>query len=462
MKLKRKSINIIGLISAVIFLLALLYNQFVPELYRWTAFLIGSLFILVMIFRKLPKTLIIVMSVLMILTSTLLFYTQYSAERILDYFEKEVNVVSFVVLKTNPIQTMEDAKGKFFGKLQIMEDELSNYLSSQVKAKFGYNMNLLTYNENEDAIGSLDNGNIDVLLLDDSIWEYLTDENPAFISRVRVIHTISKEITKEDIKKEVEVDKDSFVVLISGIDTFGSINRRSRSDVNMLLVVNPKTGKVLMVSLPRDLYVQLACKNDAYDKLTHSGIYGINCTVQTIENFFEIDINYYVRLNFTSFINIVDALGGVTIYNETTFISHDGFEFKKGNVTLDGTLAHHYVRERKAFEGGDGQRIQNQQKVLTAMIKKALSPTMLTKIERVVGIVSKNIDTNISSTEISKLIKLQLNKGIDWQFSSAFITGTDAYRPTYSIGNMDLFVVIPDIDSVVSVKDIIRNMMDEE
>ncbi len=457
--MKRKHVNIVGLISSVLFLIALLYNQFIPGLFRWSALILGVLFLFVLIARRLPKIIIVIMSILMFMTSVFLVYTQYSAERILDYFESELNVVSFIVLKSSPIESLSDAEGKFFGTLSVMDKEMVDHIVTEVKSDFGYNLNLLTYTGNQDAMDALDSGNIEVLVLDDSIWEFMAEENPDFMKSVRVVHTISKEILKDDITKEVEVDKDSFVILISGIDTFGSINRRSRSDVNMLLVVNPVKGQVLMVSLPRDLYVPLACKNDAYDKLTHSGIYGINCTVQTIEKFLDIDINYYVRLNFTSFINIVDAMSGVRIYNEMAFVSHDGITFEKGNLDLDGTQAYHYVRERKAFEGGDGQRIQNQQKVLTAMIKKMLSPVMLTKIERIIGIVSKNIDTNISSTEISKLIKLQIEKGIDWEFASAYITGTDALRQTYSVKNTNLYVVIPDFDSLRAVQNSISDTM---
>ncbi len=458
--MKRKHLNYIGLISSVLFIVALLYNQFVPGMFRGIALALSLSFLLVLFIKKLPKFIIMILSVLLILTSTFLFYTQYSAERILDYFEKEVNVVSFIVLKSSPIENMEDAKGKFFGKLSIMEKDLVDHIVAEVKSDFGYNLNLLSYKENQDAVNALENGNIEVLILDDSIWEFLEDENPEFIKKVRVIHTISKEILKDDITKEVEVDKDSFVILISGIDIFGSINRRSRSDVNMLLVINPNKGQVLMVSLPRDLYVPLACKNNAYDKLTHSGIYGINCTVQTVEKFFDIDVNYYVRLNFTSFINIVDAMGGVSIYNEMAFVSSpDKVPFSKGDLHLDGILAYNYVRERKAYEGGDMQRIQNQQKVLTAMIKKVLSPLMFTKIERIVEITSRNIDTNISSNEISKLIKLQIEKGIDWEFQSAFLTGIDAYRQTYSMGNMNLYVVLHNADSLTALKQKIADVM---
>lgn len=458
---KRRIVNIIGLISAVIFMISLAYNQFVPSIFRWSAFTLVALFVLVMILKKLPKVLIIFLSVVLILTSSLLFYTQRSAERILDYFEVEVNVVSFVVLKTNPIEKIEDAEGKFFGALKIMEEELSDQIVREVKKQYGFNLNLLNFGEKAEAISALDDGNIDVLMLDDSILEFLVEDDPQFITRIRVIHTMSKEIIKEDITKDAEIDEDSFVVLLSGIDTAGSINRRSRSDVNMLLVVNPVKSEVLMVSLPRDLYVALSCKDNKYDKLTHSGIYGINCTVKTIENFLEIDINYYVRLNFTSFINIVDAMGGVSIYNESAFVSHDGAKFSKGNLTLNGTFAYHYVRERKAFEDGDGQRIKNQQKVLTALIEKMISPKMFTKIENIVGIVSKNIDTNITSTEISRLIKLQINTGSDWQFSSAYITGTDAYRTTYSMGDKELYVVLPDAESLLTVQESIMSTMDE-
>ena len=174
------------------------------------------------------------------------------------------------------------------------------------------------------------------------------------------------------------------------------------------------------------------------------------------------DINYYARLNFTSFIQIVDVLGGVDFYNPHTFTSWTHkVQFTAGNVRLNGFEALEYVRERKSFTEGDGMRIQNQQRVIQAIIRKAISPGSLLRIEDILNQVSKSVDTNMSGNNIQKLVRLQINKLIDWEFESAVITGSDAFRQTYSVPGRDLYVSLPNVDSVNEARQIIVEFMNE-
>lgn len=444
---KRKLIRIIAWSSSLLTLASLLYNIFIPLKYEIGLILFLILFALLS-YKRLNKILVVIISVFLIFVSIFLIYTQMSADRVFRYYDHETVDISLVVLEDGDVSTITDIKGKEFGYLKAMSNEWLTILKEELSDQFNFTPEFSSYFSIADALEDLRQGDVDVLVIDNAFIDVYKEEDPSFESDTRIIHTFSRVIKKDNITKNIEVDKDSFTVLVSGIDVFGSITIKSRSDVNMLLVVNPKLGTVLMVSIPRDTYVPLSCQDNEMDKLTHSGLYGINCTSTTIEQFLDIDINYFIRLNFTSFINIVDAIGEIEVDNDVAFTSHDGMKFPKGKLTLTGFQAFHFARERKAFEGGDSDRVKNQQKVLEAMIKKLLTPSTFIKVDQLIRIVSKNVDTNISSSDIAKMIRLQLNKNPKWQFDSTLVTGKEGYRETYSWPGRELFVVIPNLNSV--------------
>ena len=217
----------------------------------------------------------------------------------------------------------------------------------------------------------------------------------------------------------------------------------SRSDVNMLVAVNPNTKQVLMISIPRDLYIPLA-RNNQYDKFTHAGIYGLDESLLTLENYLQEDINYYARLNFTSFIDIVDVLGGVTVYSPHSFVTVKGkYQINEGYNTLNAQQALSFVRERKAFLDGDFERGRNQQRMISAIIKKISSPVILTKFSSVLSTLSNSVDTNISQQEINALIQFQLSTLASWDIQSYQIAGTPQHEFCFSMGQA-LSVVVPD------------------
>lgn len=456
---KRKLIRILAWSSSLITIAALFYNIFVPLQYK-----IGIILLLVIFaflsYKRLNKVLIVVLSVFLMFISTFLIYTQMSADRVFKYYDYETVAISFVVLEEGEISVVSDLIGKDFGYLKAMSSDWLTILKDELSDELKLTPDINSYFSISDAFEALRQGDVDVLAIDNAFMDVYEEEEPLFKSETRIMHTINKLIKKDDIAKNIEVDKDSFTVLISGIDVFGSITKKSRSDVNMLLVVNPKLGSVLMVSIPRDTYVPLSCQDNEMDKLTHSGLYGVSCTSTTIEQFLDIEINYFIRLNFTSFINIVDAIGEIEVDNDVAFTSHDGMKFPKGKLTLTGIEAFHFARERKAFEGGDSVRVKNQQKVLEAMIKKLLTPSTFIKVDQLIRIVSKNVDTNISSSDIAKMIKLQVNKNPKWKFDSTLVTGEEAYRETYSWPGRELFVVLPNLNSVRKIHRQIKDMLD--
>ena len=266
-----------------------------------------------------------------------------------------------------------------------------------------------------------------------------------------------------DISKDVNVTKDVFTIFVSGIDTTGRVSTVSRSDVNMLVTVNPVTKDILMTSIPRDYYVTLANKGKK-DKLTHAGLGGVENSVKTIENFMGIDINYYAKVNFTSLVKIVDALGGITVespYNFTTL--HGNYQIVKGQNKMDGAKALGFVRERYSLPHGDGDRVQNQQRVLKAMLNKAMSPAIITNYSKLLKSIDGSFETNMSANEITDLIQMQLNDMTAWTFHSTMVGGNSklmtggAYMP-----NVKLYYNIPDQASIDRAANMIKKMVNGE
>ena len=293
----------------------------------------------------------------------------------------------------------------------------------------------------------------------DMICEYVAD----FEDDTRVIHTVSVEIGSNDIARRVGVTNQPFNVYISGIDTFGGISRVSRSDVNMIMTVDPVDKEILLTSIPRDTYVTLHSYG-ALDKLTHSGIYGVGETVETVEDWLGIDINYYIRVNFTSVEDIVDAIGGIDVTSEYAFETHGrqnrGYSFVEGVNHLDGAAALAFARERKSFEEGDQERIENQQRVMTAILNKITGSTaILTSYTQIMNTVGDEIQTNMSESDISSLVRMQLADLGEWDIERISINGSGTYASTYSMGDRQLYVVIPNEDSVKAAQDAIEEMM---
>lgn len=299
-----------------------------------------------------------------------------------------------------------------------------------------------------------------IIFLSDSSYEMLCEYSEDFEDKTRVIYTVSIKLESKDTAKRVGITDTPFNVYITGIDTYGGINKVSRSDVNMIMTVNPRTKEILLTSIPRDMYVTLHSYG-ALDKLTHSGIYGVDETTQTVEDWLELDINYYIRVNFTSLQDIVDVLGGVDVESEYAFSSSvSDYSYVKGINHLDGEAALFFARERKSFEEGDGERIQNQQRVLKAIIEKITgSSVILTKYTSILNAVDDEIQTNMSQSDISALVKMQLKDLGEWDIQSISIKGKGTMAPTYSMGSRNLYVAIPDDGSVKAAQDAIYEVM---
>ena len=355
-----------------------------------------------------------------------------------------------VTLKDSKYETLETIKD--FNVHTFMSDEdytdVKNDVLSKVQVYFkdGESLSELATN--------LLNKKIYAVLVSSSQYAMLIDENPEFATKTKIVststHTIKRIEQVEDEKDEkYTIQTGSFNVYISGIDTAGRISNVSRSDANIIATVNLNTRTVLLTSIPRDYYVTLHSKKKK-DKLTHSGIYGIKETYKTVEDLLDIDINYYVRVNFTTLEKIVDALGGITVTSQYAFTSYDGHTFVKGKNYLNGAEALSFSRERHSFANGDRQRGLNQQAVIKGIIDKAMSPAIVNKYTKILKAVSGSFQTNITNAEISSIVKGQLNDLSGWTIQSNSLDGKGGYGKTYSGGSTQLYVMTPDEASVVN------------
>ena len=267
----------------------------------------------------------------------------------------------------------------------------------------------------------------------------------------------------ENSNRVASISKQPFNVCITGIDVKGKIDEEGRSDVNMIVTVNPTTAEILLTSIPRDYQIYMPDKDNAMDKLTHTGFYGVDTTIQAEQQLLDIDINYFVKVNFSTVTKFIDAIGGIDVYSEYEFVpvKMKDWTVQEGWNHMNGKQALAFARERKAFPTGDNQRIKNQQAVFEAMIKKATSSTtMMLSYNKVLTSLKDYYRMSISSAEMRSLIKLQLAKEPDWKIYKNTIVGGDGSLPTYSTGNAYAYVMLQDESSIDNAKTLINAVLD--
>ena len=310
------------------------------------------------------------------------------------------------------------------------------------------------------AYTSLVSGEAKAIVLNSVFENIIESEYPDYASKIRKIYT--KNITKEVAAPKVSKNK-SFNVYVSGIDTYGPISSVSRSDVNILMTVNQDSKKILLTTTPRDSYVPIADGgNNQKDKLTHAGIYGVDSSIHTLENLYGVDINYYVRLNFTSFLKLIDLLGGVDVYNDQEFTSRHGkFHFPVGNVHLDSEQALGFVRERYSLADGDRDRGRNQQKVIVAIIQKLTSTEALKNYSDIIQGLQDSLQTNMPIETMMDLVNAQLESGGSYKVNSQDLKGTGQMGlPSYAMPDSNLYMMEIDDSSLAAAKSTIQDVME--
>lgn len=258
-----------------------------------------------------------------------------------------------------------------------------------------------------------------------------------------------------------DITQDPFNIYVSGMDSKGEIDsgEKSRSDVNMIVTVNPRKKTILLTSIPRDYQIELPSHGYAEDKLTHSGLYGVDETIGAVENLMGIKINYYIKVNYTTFIELVNAIGGIYVTSDYEFDTYiDGYHIEKGVNYLHGEEALAFARERQAFIDGDNQRVKDQQIVLASIIDRVTSSNRwLMKYNKILSTLSPYIEMNLSRDEIQQLVKMQLSENINWKIKKSSLTGTDSTQSVYS-SDTPVYVMVPDDTSVQEAADKINAM----
>lgn len=395
--------------------------------------------------------------------------------------EKVANTVT-VYAMINNVEKPGELNGATMGVMSADEPQGTSGLLDQL-SKQNVHPQTVEYTSVYEMVDDLYAGKVDTIALPeqfhDSLNEAANDENRynALTTFTNVVdqyiyYTDRDESTINRSNPVNNTATDPFIVLISGNDSYGTLNTVSRSDVNMLAVVNPKTAQVLIVSIPRDTYTAITCKKNPnacasvsgqFDKLTHSGIYGIAATESTVEDLLDIPINYTVRLNFSSLINIVDAMGGVDVEVEPgleveTFYANGTEGVQAGINHLNGERALAFSRERHAYIDGDNQRVRNQQILIKAIISRMMSPTMVTSYPQVMKALSTAFETNMSTREIKQLLTLELTRFPNWNIQSVALSNNSSMEYSPSVGDYTS-VTVADAGQIAYVHDLIEEVL---
>lgn len=390
---------------------------------------------------------IIYSSGLIYLNKTLNFMDKIKAK---DYQTEEYYVL---VLKDSKYENISDIQ-----EIGIYESD-ENYKNALEELHKKDDFKEKEYKNYTEAVNNLLNKKIEAVFISSSHKSIL--EEQLDFDKIKILDTTEIKIKNEVTITDIDVTKESFNIYISGIDIYGNISQVSRSDVNMIATINPVTHQVLLTSIPRDYYVRLHNTTGYKDKLTHAGLYGINMSIETLEDLFEIDIDYYVRVNFTTLVNLVDAIDGIDITSDKAFTAYTNKSctYVKGKNHLDGKCALAFSRERYAYPEGDRHRVQNQQVVITAILTKALSSsTLVHKYSSILESMGSSFQTNMPQDKIYSLVNMQLDSMPKWNITSISVNGKDSYNYTYSYSVGKLYVMEPDINTVLNAANKIKEV----
>jgi len=474
---KKRLFNIVSLIFTVVclfFLSLLSYFIFkiniVPTKYLAVGYTFFILIIILLVFGAFGKnkkiTKILSLFGMTILSFGFGFITYYlnNTYQFLSNTQSKYDTLNYsvIVLDDSNYSSIDDLKNK---NISYLGDDYKDDINKNLISKIKYNENIVS------EFGQLSNllfeKETDAIVLEESYLVLAQEEIENFDDKVKVIYTFEVKVESHKEESKVSVTEESFVLYVSGIDQYGNVTSvRGRSDVNQLVVVNPKTHKILLVNTPRDYYVRLAGTTGLKDKLTHAGIYGIDKSIGTLENLYGIDIDHYLRVNFNTLIKVVDVIGGIDIYSDSSFkcFTNSKVYVKKGWNHFNGTQALAYSRERYAYVNGDHHRGANQQQVITAIIEKVTkSSVLISKYNSILNALDGSFQTDIKTNTISSFIKYQLDKMPTWKVESTAVYGYNSYNYTYSMGTgYKLYVMEPDYDSVESVKKKINEVLNED
>ena len=462
--MKRLIYFILILVLSIISIFLAFNATIIPNiiLYIIIAFYIVNLllfFILITRKKKFLRILGIFISIMLLLTNAALVFVYYKSN---SFFNKITNVeyetsnYSVIVLKDSSYKKLEDLTN-----IGIYNNELDKNYSLAIEE---LNDKTKIYNQEYESIINLVTDfldkKIESVLVNENYIDIINETTSEFEDKIKVIDTLSIKSIKEKKELEKELSKlGNFNIYISGIDTYGEISTVSRSDVNIIATVDMKNNKILLTNTPRDYYVQLHGTTGNKDKLTHAGVYGIDMSMQTLEDLYDTNIDYYVRVNFNSLIKMVDAIGGIDIYSDQTLYLGNCY-IPYGNNHLDGKCALAFSRERHSYMEGDRHRGQNQQQVIEAIIKKVTESNDINNYLSLLNTLEDSFQTNFDKKLINSFLNLQVKNNYNWQVESIQVNGYDDGGYTYSYPGQYLYVMQPDYNSLETAKSRIKEIIE--
>ena len=468
-KYLRRIVYSIQFLMSIVLLSTMYFIQFVPMKYLIATavvlviLMVGEYFLI--FYKKKGSKRSLLTQFLSLLLSCLMavgsFYI-YKTGQVVDLLAEEqfqTRAISVIVLKDSVIKNEHQLPDHLLSHVSYVDESTMDYTVDQIESEVG-KISLDDSSDFHQLVTKLYQKDVDAIILDEAFRSLVEQEKEHFNEETRVIYQVKRDEAAVN-AKSVDVTQKPFLVYVSGNDEYGDLTTVSRSDVNMLVGINPVTQQILLISIPRDIYYPLH-RNGQYDKFTHTGMYGLQESIDTLTDIIDQDINYYVRMNFTSFMDIVDALGGITVNSSEAFTTKiGGYHIQEGENHLNAKQALAFVRERKSFIDGDFARGRNQQRMISAIVKKVCSPAILTSFSGVLDTVSQSIETNMLSDEMNALVSMQLSDMPDWDIQSYQITGDSASMPCYSLG-MNASVIIPHELSIQQASDYIDQLMANE
>ena len=384
----------------------------------------------------------------------------------------EVTQMAVYVKSDDAADSVEATAGYTYGILSSLDRENTDGAVAHLNSQFGTEVQTKEYAGLTELADGILNGEVNAMLLNSgylSVYEDM-DGYTDFSTKIKEVGTVDVESTIQSAEESTPIEPITtanggkvYTIYLSGIDTRGEMTAKSRSDVNIIATVNTDTHEILLVSTPRDYFVPLSISGGAPDKLTHAGIYGIDVCMDTLGMLYDIDINYYFRINFGGFVKVIDALGGITVNSDYDFDSKIilGYHFNKGENYVNGEQALIFARERYAFQEGDRQRGKNQMEVIRGVVKKALSPEILTSYSSILSSLDGCFGTNITYEEIAQILQQQLTNGGDWTIVSYSVNGTGATEKPYSM-SQKAYVMVPDYNTVDKAKSLMEKVRNGE
>ncbi len=468
-----KKINLLIFIITIVISLFLIGRIYIADILPfkfivYALLFLGAVYIIIGLIIKNIKSRVVLglVDIILLLLSTSLIYGIFKINETINFLKDNLNlnyetyVYNIVVNSDSQYDNIDDIKDKVVYSYKDMDD--MSLVEDKLKSiEFKY---LDSYNDLLDLVLNDDNN---IILVNSGIYDSRIINDESYEENTKVIYSIEVKVEIEDSNNDIDVTKEPFAVYLSGIDTRSStLPSRSLSDVNIILAVNPTNREILMVHIPRDYYVRIPNTTGYRDKLTHAGaLGGINLSMETIENLLEIEIPYYVRVNFNAVVNLVDAINGINIYSDVnySFTTHTNknCEFDPGYNYVYGDCALAFARERYAYETGDRHRGENQEQVIELVIKKiSSSKTIVSNYSDILSALNGTFETNINYDNISDLVKMQLNDMSSWYIESYNLNGTGALLPTYSYPNQNLYVMEPDMNTVYKAIEKLNNILD--